>query len=253
MNKTLANHLLATQAGLQASYDIAKTHHHKGLKGTCREQFVHQFLSQHIPSLYEVLSGEIVDSDGRTSPQQDVIIHNPSIPKMTTSPLTSVVLAEGAVAAIEVKSQLKSKEEIVEVLMEVGQVKALKKEESSGFYRPTALENDGKAWEDNSVRSIVIAYESGSMELFKTTLGEFYAKSQPRECVDLIILLDRGVIGKSDGLLFEPDPAWSPPPPPTPFSAKEVENRLIYLYFYLFRVLTRYGANSFYELRSHLV
>lgn len=77
-------------------------------KGDEREAFVKHLLSQVLPPNFRFGSGEATDQYGNKSGQLDVVIEYPFVPSLaiTTPDSPRLYLAEGIVAAIEVKSDL---------------------------------------------------------------------------------------------------------------------------------------------------
>jgi hypothetical protein len=82
---------------------------HQGNKGARVEQELRQFLKDHLPSSYGCGHGEIIDMNGASSKQMDVVITNEYHPfKYGEHP--GLFLIEGVAAAGEVKSSLDTKE-----------------------------------------------------------------------------------------------------------------------------------------------
>jgi hypothetical protein len=77
-------------------------------KGNEREAFVDHLLSQVLPRSYRLGSGEATDQYGNKSGQLDVVVEYPFVPSLSiiTPDSPRLYLAEGIVAAIEVKSNL---------------------------------------------------------------------------------------------------------------------------------------------------
>lgn len=80
---------------------------HAGLTGRAREVFVQQMLRPVLPPYAEFGSGKIVDSQGHTSAETDVIIYSrQTLPPLLFESGFGVYPAEACVYAIEVKSRL---------------------------------------------------------------------------------------------------------------------------------------------------
>jgi len=106
MNLKLQKHLESIISILSAYYDSSKTMESPTDIGGLREKFVEQFLKFHLPTIHEIQSGEIMDSSGRTSKQQDIIIYRRDMPKLAVSDRPTLLFAEGVKATVEVKSNL---------------------------------------------------------------------------------------------------------------------------------------------------
>ena len=95
-------------------------------KGFERELFVSGLLSQVFPSHYRFASGDIVDRQGQSSGQVDIVLEYPSgfsFPVYPDGP--RLFLAESVACVIEVKSNLSSQWE--QVLQKVSKVAELKR------------------------------------------------------------------------------------------------------------------------------
>lgn len=77
-------------------------------KGTEREAFVDQFLSNVLPPIFRFGSGDATDSKGQKSGQLDVVVEYPFAPSLPIigSAQTRLYLAEAVAAVIEVKSNI---------------------------------------------------------------------------------------------------------------------------------------------------
>lgn len=76
-------------------------------RGREREQFVEEFLRKVLPPAYRIGSGDVIDSFGKKTGQQDVVVEFsflPSLPAITGK--ERLYLAEGVAALVEIKSNL---------------------------------------------------------------------------------------------------------------------------------------------------
>jgi len=74
--------------------------------GFVREHFVKNILDNFLPKSVIIGSGEIVDSTGNRSGQQDIILYRSDFPVITSLTPVNTYLAEGVIATIEIKSDL---------------------------------------------------------------------------------------------------------------------------------------------------
>ncbi len=74
------------------------------------EFFVSRVLRSFLPSSLDIGRGRVIDADGNTSKQIDVVIYDPRFPKLSTEGGGSLYFVEGVIGAIEVKSTLDSEE-----------------------------------------------------------------------------------------------------------------------------------------------
>lgn len=83
---------------------------HSGDKGENREEFLMDFLREHLPKRYGVAKGEIITKDGKRSHAIDIIIYDAVNCPVLYSGKTSILPIEGVYGIIEVKSSLSKAE-----------------------------------------------------------------------------------------------------------------------------------------------
>jgi len=88
---------------------VAELLHHAVELGSTREELIRGILERFVPSIYEIGTGQIVDSVGTYSKQIDVVIARRDVPRLLLPSGAKVFLVESVVAAIEVKTELNSK------------------------------------------------------------------------------------------------------------------------------------------------
>jgi hypothetical protein len=92
-------------------------------RGREREQFVDEFLHKVLPPAYRIGSGDVIDSLGRKTGQQDVVVEFSFLPTLPAiAGKERLYLAEGVAALVEVKSNLANEWEDVR-----GKASAIKK------------------------------------------------------------------------------------------------------------------------------
>lgn len=114
---------------LIAAFEIAARATTPGLVGSARELPVRKKLEQLLPVGIGVGSGCIIDSYGRTSKQQDVVLYEKAfcpIFSVNETPDTSYYPCEGVIAVGEVKSTVDSKE-LSNIFEKIHSVKLLKR------------------------------------------------------------------------------------------------------------------------------
>ncbi len=125
MHEGLKQYLRGTLSVLSAYYQASKTLRSPTALGNLRERFVREALHLFLPSTHEILSGEITDSSGTKSRQQDVVIYRRDMPKLQMIEGPALLFAEGVKATVEIKSNL-TWEKFEEALTNICSVKALK-------------------------------------------------------------------------------------------------------------------------------
>jgi len=174
---------------------------HKGNKGSSAEDAFRSFLSDHLPRIYEVGHGEVIDSGDRAAGsidpgagQIDIIVLNDEQPRFVKTSDPGTYLIEGVSAAGEVKSILTSSE-LDKTVKKAGKFKSL---------RPKFFQNDMIQAEQSDVKRFyerrpyfLFAFES---QMTIQTIHENIIKSQKKYGltdtghIDAVFCLDRGCL-----------------------------------------------------------
>ncbi len=83
---------------------------HSGDKGENREEFLIEFLREHLPKRYGVTKGEVITKEGLRSHAIDIIIYDAINCPILYAGKTSILPIEGVYGIIEVKSSLSKSE-----------------------------------------------------------------------------------------------------------------------------------------------
>lgn len=158
--------------------------------GDNREIFINNFLHHSLPPKLSVRNGEVWDKNGQKTGQLDTLIIRNDAPSLDYGG-RNVYLAEGVFAVIEIKSNLTT-----EKLKEA--INTLEKVEQLSIPKPTVTiggHNLGRPLR------IVFAYFGSSWE----TIGKYLDENNKGELLDLICILDKGVLARRDRLIFPYD------------------------------------------------
>ena len=138
----LKHHMDAVEKSLLATSQIPANSGHALHKGTPRETFIKNFLSQHLSESVAIGTGEVIDSRSRPNErrnQVDIVIFKREYPRLEFGGDIQAFLVESVVATIEVKSTLK-KEDVRQAMKSAIAVKSLQpsvnKVFSAGFRPP---------------------------------------------------------------------------------------------------------------------
>jgi hypothetical protein len=83
---------------------------HRGNKGSSREEHLRAFFRERLPTNYAIAEGEVVDLNGQTSPQLDIMFYDQSVDFALAAGTTQILAAEALLSSIEVKSKLTTAE-----------------------------------------------------------------------------------------------------------------------------------------------
>jgi hypothetical protein len=152
---------------------------HAGERGSEREASLRTFLTSYLPSKYAIANGEIVDEQGQTSKQCDLVVYDHiNCPLLLAGKDYRVFPAEPVFAAIEVKSVL-NVAELRDASEKIRSVKSLVR--SNGL-----------------IGGILFAYTSiwvtDPMQKAAEHLQEINHDLEPYQYIDLLCILDTGVI-----------------------------------------------------------
>lgn len=152
---------------------------HAGKRGTEREEGLRRFLEAYLPTRYAVSHGEIVDSNGETSRECDLVIYDSTrCPLLLSSEDYRVFPAEPVFAVVEVKSVL-TKPELEDALTKINSVKKL-----------------GRA--NGPIVGVIFGYKSGkkknAMAQIATQMAQWVSEHEGEAFADVIGVLDSGVI-----------------------------------------------------------
>lgn len=139
----LSAHFNECERVLLATAKIPANSGHPLHKGTPRESFVSQFLSQHLSERVSVGTGEVIDAESQPNEarnQFDIVVYKREYPKLHFGSEINAFLVESVVSTIEVKSTL-TKDEFFTSVRAARRLKAMKRHQrgvtfSSGFMPP---------------------------------------------------------------------------------------------------------------------
>lgn len=165
---------------------------HTSTTGRIREMIVHQFLQPHLPRTRETKAGIIFDSIGGTSAQQDVIIVDTRLPLVDIGAETeAVVMAEAAVATIEVKSFLNT-DELKKALKSIARTKALKRRGQHVYEKGGVIT---KYPDPFPILGYVFAYDGLELDTLLKALNAFATEHNTTAVLpDAVCVLTKGVI-----------------------------------------------------------
>jgi hypothetical protein len=181
---------------LKAKADVAAATGHSSTTGRVRESIVQDFLRPHLPRIFDILSGVIVDSTGARSSQQDCVIVDLRFPLIDIGSETdALIIAESVVATVEVKSQL-DKSQLLGSLAKIAQITSLKRQGSQEYKKgparivmPTPL----------PILAYIVAYDGSALDTLLSHIQDFaYGRVDGKihdrtEIVDGICVLNQGV------------------------------------------------------------
>lgn len=213
----LETHFNKIEEKLILNSNIASESGHSVNKGTAREQFIKEFLSEHLCENVKFGTGEIIDCNSNKIEKRnqiDIIIYKDNYPKIVLSKNIYCFLKESVISTIEVKSNLE-KEKFLDTLKSIENTKKL-------------LENitfkDKEHYIPPGFFSIIVAYDGpAKMETIWGWICEYMGKNNltipempPQKLerakiaspiVDLIIVLGKGYI-QFDNSILSPVDAW---------------------------------------------
>jgi hypothetical protein len=186
---------------------------HAGEKGAAREDVVRGFLKDYLPKRFGVGSGFVVDAAGAVSRQLDAVVYDQlAAPTFPVTDTQRFYPAEAVAGAISIKSSLTSQTltDVAENLASVAQLDRF----ASG--RPEVVFGGVPAFQHsafsgapaNPIFAACFAFESTRLETLAVNLDQLNQGLEPPLRVQLIGVLNRGVVTYGlDGVV---EPSYSP-------------------------------------------
>jgi len=179
-------------------------------RGREREKIVQSFLDEFLPKQYSVGYGFTVATNNQESPEEDIVmydeINNPLLSRFATLQKFPI---ESVYAIIEVKSVL-NKKELKDSFKKIRAVKELPR--VGGFTK--MLQETVVFPPPSPPLGIVFAFKSTGLNTLKRNLKEFQRDVDPSYWINVICVLDKGVVffgdRKNFSLSLHIDPASEP-------------------------------------------
>ncbi len=189
--KPLVEYCHGAVRSLNAQYEMTRVLGHSVTAGSARERLIQDFLLAHLPEMTSIVSGVIIDSEGRRSKQQDIVLMLKSMPRLPFASGHDLIFQEGAVATFEIKTEITSS--ILEVISL--NIESVKKLTPSTL---AAVEFGDLDWPCNRILNAVITYGGSSLENIERTMMTLPEPRRP----DVYFDLAKGMLVKNEGVLF---------------------------------------------------
>lgn len=175
---------------LSAKFSQSSEIEHSGTVGTEREVFLKEALNELYPERYIFSEGEIIDYQGTTSPQADIVVYDDHMPVLSHA-AADQFLSEGVLAHIEVKSDLST--QLEDALNKSARVKELERDIQT-------IMQVGNI--PSTVPSFVFSFDGPSKKTFKNNIIDFYESKKVRP-PDYICVLDQYTCGYNGKFFFQ--------------------------------------------------
>ena len=180
-------------AVLNSQFAATKVLRHNATAGAAREQLIKDFLSNHLPELITVVSGQIVDANDNYSKQQDIVLVLKSMPRLPFSSGNDLIFQEGVVATIEIKTTLNAN-----TLAAIGENIASVRSLHSSHVASAAM-GVTHNWPLAKILTAIITYGGINIESLATSLAALPENHKP----DLLLDLSKGLLIRNHGLLLQ--------------------------------------------------
>lgn len=189
--KPLVEYCHGAVKALNAQYEMTSVLHHSATAGSARERLIQDFLIAHLPEMTSVVSGMIVDSNGRRSKQQDIVLMLKSMPRLPFASGHDLIFQEGTVATFEIKTEI-TPSALENIALNIESVKVLE---------PSTLEGaqlGDLGWPYARILNVVLTYGGTALDGIERKLTQIPDSGQP----DVYLDLTKGILIKNEGLLF---------------------------------------------------
>lgn len=189
-------------------FERARLFNQQGDVGTARESAVGRFLIDQLPGRYRVAAGEVVDRNGNSTGQTDLMIYDGTLTRPLYVRDSSVLLpAEALLAAVEVKTTLTAQEvdkctksaQLIHGLRPWGEP-----------WIPPRQEGEDAADRQPRVLFSIFAYQSDltAEEWAVKELRRLRERAADRSCpvehIDRLVVLDKGMLLPARGAVATP-------------------------------------------------
>lgn len=224
-------------AKLRADFnEISSTIQHAGGQGTVREaEVLEGYLSTYLPgTVHAVHSGEIIDTRGHVSRQEDVLVIDPTTPPLVDKTNYRVVPVECVHGVIEVKSRLTTTQ-LDGAHTNITEAKKLQKQafkpQSGPILRETHL--FGRAWNHFPTYGTIFAYDAIDLRTLRKRLDDLNQDQPLHQRVDSVWVLNQGmIVNWSD----DQNQIFPEPRPDTRLRAVKSQNPLLLMTVHLQQV-----------------
>jgi hypothetical protein len=186
---------LLTAAGRKLREDfqeIQDCNPHAGDRGEEAENILKKFLSERLPKRFGVESGIVIGQDGAISRQCDVIIYDAlNSPVYRSGTKLQILPRDNVAAVIEVKSKL-NKDELTDAAVKIASVKSIKPSPIGAVDQPVTFSN----LINSGTLGCVFAFDSyTTLQTLAENLREINSGNDSDQWIDLVIVLDKGLVG----------------------------------------------------------
>jgi hypothetical protein len=186
---------------IRSDFEASKNTHHRGSRGTEREEIFAKFLELYVPGTVEVVhNAEIVTATGEVSGQCDIVIVDQSAPRIQDLQSHRVVPAECIFGVVEVKSRLTGPE-LIDSCAKIAKVKRLTRTAYAYHDSPTLHPQRSDLFRPTPIFGYVFAFEGIQLKNLGKKFWEWCKENPRAEHPDGAWIADSGMIvwGPSDG------------------------------------------------------
>jgi len=189
--KPLVEYCHGAVKALNAQYEMTKVLGHSVTAGSARERLIQDFLLAHLPEMTSVVSGVIIDSEGRRSKQQDIVLMLKSMPRLPFASGHDLIFQEGAVATFEIKTEI-TPSVLEAISFNIESVKSLTPSTLEG------VELGELSWPYARILNVILTYGGSVLESIEQALIALPEARRP----DVYFDLTKGILVKNEGMLF---------------------------------------------------
>jgi hypothetical protein len=201
----------AVQRQMRIEFDQKTTQiPHMGERGAAREEVVRSFLRDYLPKRFAVSPGFILDADGMVSRQIDAVIYDElCAPVFRVTETQRLFPAESVAGAVSIKSTL-TRQELAEAVENLASAALLNR---FGSGRPEVVfggvptpfvHSAFQGHPAHPVFTAAFAFESPPLETVASNLHDLNRSLDPMLRIQLIAVLNRGVVTYLDEGVIEP-------------------------------------------------
>jgi hypothetical protein len=196
-DSALGPRLSSVARRMRNDFDASRQTHHKGSRGTEREEIFKNFLDLYVPRRMEVVhNSEIITAAGEPSPQCDIAIIDEATPRLQDLQSHRIIPAECVYGVAEVKSRLTGPE----LRTACDNVRAIKRLARTAYTRDPQfwIVIDKKAYEIAPIFGWIFAYDSINLVSLGDRLAQWCTENEADTHPDGVWVLGQGMFIWSD-------------------------------------------------------
>lgn len=202
-DNSFLNYLAALGHVIMGQHEASKLVGHKGRRGSERERILGDCLLKLLPDRFGIGAGEIRSSNGRTSPEFDLIVYDRAFCAMLFNEKSVQIFPiESVYAVISVRSRLDNQHlrEFSTSVQQLRDTRAYERSTPKALIDRSWFADKNEVWAHPTPAAFAFGFEGGSLKAFSDSLNEHYRSTAsggqfpPDPVLNCVCVMQRGII-----------------------------------------------------------